>query len=200
MQKFLLLILLIISSQGYSQPNNGAIKTKDGFLLYFNDGQNSHTLDLIGDIYISNFPYIRKDSEWFQFYIANKSDFEMSSGSTLENYMWWELDYFEEQLGQELQFERKAFVIGDLPANFWHFNHPAVSIQDMATAVKATYFLDAVHEGLIYRFSYASISGDDEQAFQVLSEIARNLNFYENGIDLEKLQYNIILGKNYYQD
>ena len=132
MQKFLVLILLIISSQGYSQPNNGAIKTKDGFLLYFNDGQNSHTLNLIGDIDISNFPYIRKDSEWFQFYIANKSEFETSRGSTLENYMRWELEYFEEQLGQELQFERKASLIGDLPTNFWHFKHPAVSIQDMA--------------------------------------------------------------------
>lgn len=197
MQKFLVVILLIISSQGYSQPNNGAIKTKDGYLLYFNDGQNSHTLNLIGDVDISNFPYIIKDSEWFQFYIANKSDFEMSSGSTLENYMWWELDYFEEQLGQELQFERKACVIGDLSANFWHFNHPAVSIEDMATAVKATYFLDAVHERLIYRFSYASISGDDTQAFQVLSEIARNLNFYENGIDLEKLQQRVMEGKGY---
>jgi predicted Zn-dependent peptidase len=67
----------------------------------------------------------------------------------------------------------------------------------MATAVKATYFLDAVHEGLIYRFSYASISGDDEQAFQVLSEIARNLYFYENGIDLEKLQQRVMEGKGY---
>ncbi|MDA8980165.1 hypothetical protein N9G63_03900 [Chitinophagales bacterium] len=197
MQKFLVLILLIISSQGYSQPNNGAIKTKDGFLLYFNDGQNSHTLNLIGDVDISNFPYIRKDSEWFQFYIANKSEFETSRGSTLENYMRWELEYFEEQLGQELQFERKASLIWGLPTNFWHFKHPAVSIQDMATAVKATYFLDAVHEGLIFRFSYASISGDDEQAFQVLSEIARNLNFYENGIDLEKLQQRVMEGKGY---
>lgn len=200
MKKFLVLIFLGMFSHGYSQPNNGAIKTQDGFLLYLNDGQNSHTLNLTGDVDISNFPYIRKDSEWFQFYIANKSEFETSSGSTLENYMRWELDYFEEQFGQELQFESKACLIRDLPANFWHFNHPAFLIQDRATAVKNTYFLDAVHEGLIYRFSYASVSGDDTQAFQVLSEIARNLNFYEKGIDIEKLQSNIMSGKNYYQD
>jgi len=198
MRKLFIIILLIISHIGYSQ-DNGAIRTKTGLLLYFNLAQNSHTLNLEGDIDVSNFPFIKQNSIWFQFMTTSKNDFDTNSLSPLENYMKWEFEYMENQLSQKLTSTSKRIKINNSTANFWHFNNPKISNEQIHTQVKVTYFLDLIHNDLIYRFTYASTTGDNAEAFEILSGIAENLNFYITNIDLEKLQSNIIEGKNYYK-
>lgn len=199
MRKLCIIIFLIISHIAYSQQDNGAIRTKTGLLLYFNLAQNSHTLNLESDIDISNFPLIKQNFIWFQFMTVGKNYFETNSLSPLENYMKWEFNYMENQLSQKLTLTSKRIKINNLTGNFWYFNNIEISNEQIHTQVKATYFLDLLYNELIYRFTYASTTGDNTKAFEILSRIAKNLNFYNTNIDLEKLQTNIIAGKNYYK-
>lgn len=197
MKKILAILLMSISFIGYAQQNNGAIKTKNGLLLYFNLKQNSHTLNLKGEIDVSKFPFIKQDSIWFQFLTNNKVDFEKNSKSILENYMIWEFDYLQKQFGEKLVLKNEPIELNDLTANYWYFKNPKISDAKIHSAIKSTYFLDFTKKDLIYRFSYASISGDDLEAKAILKSIAENLKFYENGIDIKKLQMSIINDVNY---
>lgn len=197
MKKVLTILLLSISFIGYSQQNNGAIKTNTGLLLYFNLGPNSHTLNLQGEIDISKFPFIKQDSNWIQFVTNNKTEFEENSKSILENYMIWEFDYLQKQFGQKLTLKNEPIELNSLTANFWYYKNPVISGDKIPNPVKSTYFLDFTRKDLIFRFSYASISGDNLEAKIILKSIAESMKFYGNGIDLEKLQKNIVNGGNY---
>lgn len=198
MKKILTIFFLSISLMGYAQQNNGAIKTKSGFLLYFNLDQNSHTLDLEGEIDLSNFPFINQNSTWFQFLTNNKSTFENDSKSILENYMIWEFDYIQKQFGRELILKNTSIELNGLTANFWHYQNPMMSNDKISNPIKSTYFLDFTKNDLMYRFIYASTTGDNSEANTILTSIAKNLRFYDNDIDLKRLQLNISKGINYY--
>jgi len=197
MKKVLTILLMSISFIGYSQQNNGAIKTKTGLLLYFNLEQNSHTLNLKGEIDASKFPFIKQDSIWFQFVTNNKAEFEKNSKSILENYMIWEFDYLQKQFGEKLMLKNESIELNSLTANFWYFENPKISDDEIYSPVKSTYFLDFTRKDLIFRFSYASISGDNLEAKAILKSVAENIKFYDNGIDIKKLQMSIINGENY---
>lgn len=197
MKKILTLLLVSISLIGYSQQNIGAIKTKTGLLLYFNLDENSHTLNLKGEIDVSKFPLVKQDSIWFQFMTNSKSDFNKNSKSILDNYMTWEVDYLEKLYGQKLLLKNEKAEFNNLTANFWYFQNPQLANDKNMIPVKATYFLDFTRNDLIYSLSYASKTGNNKEAKAILMSIAKNIKFYTNGIDLEKLQMNIINGGNY---
>src|SRR5690554_99289 len=197
MKKVLTILLISISFIGYTQQDNGAIKTKNGLLIYFNLGQNSHTLNLKGDIDVSKYPFIKQDSIWFQFATNNKSQLEKKPKSIFENYMMWEFDYFQKQYDQKLMLKNESIEINSLTGNFWYFQNPVLSDDRISSPVKATYFLDITKNELIFRFSYASISGDNLEAKSILTSLAKSLKFYDREIDLKQLQLNIINDTDY---
>lgn len=197
MKNILTFLLLVLFQTVFAQQNEGAIKTKSGFLLYFNLGFNSHTLNLKGDIDISNFPFVKQDNTWFQFYTASKLDFGKDSKSILINYMNWEIDYLQKQMNVKLNINNETLNRNGVITNFWKFKNPVIKDDKIHTIVVATYFLDFIHNDLIYRLSYASTSGNDFDAKTILLNIADNIKFYDRNIDLDKLQKNILDGKNY---
>ena len=59
---------------------------------------------------------------------------------------------------------------------------------------------ERVNNDLIYRFSHASATGNNETADDFLKSLVRNIRYYENKIDLNKLQQAISIGLNYYKE
>lgn len=200
MKYYLSFLLMVIFQTAIAQQNYGGIKTQNGILLYFNLGGNSHTLNLEGDVDISNFPFIKQNKIWFQFYTADKLEFGKEPKSILNNYMNWEIKYHKNQIGKNLITESEILNRNGYIMNFWKFMHPIKNIESGRTPIIASYFLDFIHNDLIYRLSYASISGNDSEAKTILLNIADNFTFYEEDIDLNRLQKNIIKGQNYYDN
>lgn len=200
MKNILTVLLLVIFQTVFAQQNEGAIKTKSGFLLYFNAGVNSHTLNLEGDIDISNFPFIKQNNTWYQFYTASKVNFGKEPKTILSNYMNWEIQYLQKQMNVKLSIYNEMLSRNGVLSNFWKFKNPIIKDDKIQIPVVATYFLDFIHNDLIYRFSYASTSGNDFEAKKILLNIADNIKFYDKNIDLDKLQKNILDGKNYFEN
>lgn len=190
--------LVIIVHSLLAQQKSGALKTKNGFLLYSKAGKNSHTLNLEGDIDISNFPYIKQNKTWFQFYTAPKVEFGKEANTILKNYMNWEIEYMQQELNTKLDVKSDVSSRNGLPTNFWKFINPIIKDEKIHTSVKATYFLDFIHNDIIYRLSYAASTGNDADAQKIGFSIADNFKFYENDIDLNALQQNILHDKNDY--
>lgn len=199
-KNFLTLILILVSHSAFAQPKDGAIKTKNGLLLYSNAGVNSYTLNLEGDIDLANFPFIKQNNIWFQFLTTRKADFGKDSKSILVNYMNWEVEHFQEMLNTKLKCSNEFLIINGLNANFWKFINPEIKNEKVHTPVKANYFLDFIHNDFVYRLYYASTSGNDSEAKTILYNIVDSFKFYGKNIDLERLQKNILQEKNYYED
>lgn len=197
MKNILTFLLLLVFHSVFAQRNEGAIKTKSGFLLYFNLGVNSHTLNLEGDIDLSNFPFIKQNNTWFQFYTATKLDFGEDSKSSLNNYMNSKIDYLQKQMDVKLSVNNETIYRNGLSTNFWKFKNPVLKDDKIHTSVVATYFFDFIHKDYIYRLTYSSTSGNDFDAKTILLKVADNIKFYDKNVDLNKLQKNILEGKNY---
>ncbi|MCZ2339120.1 MAG: hypothetical protein LC127_13215 [Chitinophagales bacterium] len=191
---------MLLLNPVFAQPNEGAIKTSAGFLLYSNSGINSYTLYLEGDIDLTNYPFIKQNGIWFQFHNASKADFGESSKKQLTNYMEWEVNWLEKQMNTKINKANEFSNKNTLMVNFWKYENPVVNDKRIHTPTKATYFLDFISKDLIYRLSYASTSGNDSEAKTILFGIFDNFRFYEKSIDLDKLQKNILKGQNFYHE
>ncbi|HUH73504.1 MAG TPA: tetratricopeptide repeat protein [Chitinophagales bacterium] len=178
----------------------GVFPTKNGLLIYFNVENNYHTLNLDGDIDLSNFPIIRKDDQWFQFNINDKDEFVDSKENVLINYMNWEIDYFEEEFETKLQSENKIISVNGIQVNLWNYKNPKMDTQPEHTPVIKTYFADFAHNDLIYSLVYASTTDNNESANEFLKSLVSNIRFYKNKIDLDKLQEAIKNGINFYAE
>ncbi|QQS27609.1 MAG: hypothetical protein IPM47_12010 [Sphingobacteriales bacterium] len=195
---FVLFLFSIVNTSAQSDKK-GIVKTANGFLFYFNNGINSHTLELEGEVDFRNFPSLKENGVWFEFHRALKEDFGSEEKSILSNYMNWEAEYLKQELNLTIVPISELLIQNNIPINIWKYKSPFTNLpDDIVTPIKATYFLDFVQNDLIYRFSYASISGSDTQAKEILLRLFNKIRFYKNGIDLEKLQQNIQKGINYY--
>lgn len=188
------------NSEGKCEEVNGAIKTQKGLLIYFNTKGNYHTLNLDGDIDLSNFPFIKKDNNWFQFITNGKVNFFGENGNVLINFMNWEVNYLEQELKENLKVDNSIADIEGIRVNLWNYENPRLDNESIDTPVIKTYFADFVNNDLIYRFSYASTTGNNEIADDFLKSLVRNIRYYENKIDLNKLQQAISIGLNYYKE
>jgi len=198
MKNIFTFLILLISFSVVAQPNEAAIKTKNGFLLYSIQGINSHTLNLEGDIDLTKFPFIKQNNIWFQFFTANSVDFGKESKSILTNYMLWELDFLQKEMNTKLKFNNEFKSQNGLTTNFWKFINPEKTDNRIHAPVKATYCLDFINKDLVFRLSYASKSGNDSEAETILLNLFHNVRFYGENIDLDKLRKNVLQGKNFY--
>ena len=188
------------NSKGKCEEPNGVIKTKNGVLIYFNIENNYHTINLEGDIDLSNFPFIRQNNVWFQFITNEKSDFLKNGDNVLTNYMNWEIDYFEKQFNRKIKYKSSFVKNNDLIINYWNYDMPNLENENLERRVTKIFFADFIHNSLIYRFSYASESGNEAEANKILNKLVDNLIFYNRKIELNRLQNSIINGVNYYSE
>jgi hypothetical protein len=198
MKNILTFLILLISYSVVAQPNEGAIKTKNGFLWYSIQGINSHTLNLEGTTDLTKFPFIKQNNIWFQFLTANSVDFGKEPKSILTSYMNWELDFLQKEMDTQLKFNNEFKSQKGLTTNFWKFINPEIKDNRIHAPVKATYCLDFINKGLVFRLSYASKSGNDSEAETILLNIFHNFRFYDKNIDLDRLRKNVLQGKNFY--
>lgn len=198
MIRYISLLLTLLFHTVSAQPDEGAIRTQNGILLFFNWGVNSHTLNLDGEVNLRHFPMIEQNGLWFQFFTENKAEFGNDSESILISYMNWEVDYLNKEIDDSIKATNELLQRKSLDINFWKFESPFVEENYSYTPVVATYFLDFVKNDLVYRLSYGSITGNDSEARVFLFDIIDNFRFYNQGIDMDKLQKRITLGQNYY--
>ena len=195
-------VLLITGMSAYAQEQrSGAIKTRDGFLIYFNYPENAFTLNVEGDADISKFPFIKTKGNYIQFQHAAKSEFGTTTPEVLTKYRKWEADYLKEMFGgKDIDVRSETIDRNGVTYSFWSHRTPLPenALAPDVTPVKRAYFLDFVHNGLVFRFSYASVSGDKKEALSILLDIAGQLTFYNEKIDLKKLQEAVMEGKTTY--
>jgi hypothetical protein len=92
----LILLFFTLSIANAQENNKGALKTKDGVILYFNLENNSYTLNLLGISDLSNYPFVKLNDKLFEIVFGPKSKFGNEHHKILTNYMNWELDYKKE--------------------------------------------------------------------------------------------------------
>lgn len=86
---FVLNLTLCIGQE--APPREGAIKTENGVLVYYNY-QNPFTISLKGDVDLSK-RTINIDGNLFEFTYGVSKQFGETEKEILSNYMKWELDY-----------------------------------------------------------------------------------------------------------
>lgn len=196
-----IVLLFLALNISYAQQNKrGVIKTKNGMIIYFNLGHNSYTLDLIGETDFSKFPLVKINDEWFEFIEGPKSDFGNDPKIILNNFMNWEIDHLKDDFKVEIIAKSNFIDHNKMLLNFWQYDPPLEESKEIFTPVKTTYFIDFIHNDLVHRLSYPSISGDELKAKQFLLKLVDGIHFYKSSIDLKKLQGVIMSGKTYYND
>jgi hypothetical protein len=199
--KYALSIIMVFMVQvSLAQPDQGALKTRDGILLFFNADANAFTLNLPGDADISQYPFIKLNNDWFQFFIADQSEFGSDDSEALNSFMKWELDFHSKELDAEIKYKSEPLLRKGVNMNFWKFSYPDLDLPAGVTAVKSNYFLDVVNKNKLLRFNYASASGDDAEARLILFRLSEGLQFYRERIDLSKLQQALMSGDDHYKE
>lgn len=173
----------------------GAIKTKTGFLLYFNDENNSYTLNLSGDVDLANFPLVKYNNDYFQLITYPKNKFGVTQEMALTNYYNWEHDYQEDEIfKQKIKVERYLSSQDNLKLQYWNFALPKDPM--IYQPVLKTCYLDFVHGEKLYSFSFSSMDGDVKKANNILNGLFKSLQFYDNPIDIMKLREQVMNEKN----
>ena len=200
MKNTLLIFLSICFSilNVHAQDNSfGALKTREGVLIYSNDKSNSYTLDLQGEIDLKNYPLIKIDGKVFQMSQNLKSDFGVETSAILNNFMKWEVDFLKEDFKKPINTQSDFITHKDIQLNFWQYTNP-IQVSESQVQVISTYFIDFCNNDLVYRFSYPSISGDDNEAKAFLLKFVDSLRFYKDDIDFDRLRQSIVSGSNFY--
>lgn len=200
--KYTLLILLFFTlSIATAQENKkGAIKTKDGFILYFNLKKNSYTLNLSGKTDLSNYPIVKLNDKSFEIVFTPKSKFGNEPRKILTNYMNWELDYVKKIYKKEIKSKSYFLEHNKMLVNIWQYNPQLVKTKEIYTPVKTVYYIHLVHNDFVYTFSYPSFSGNELEAKKFLLKLVDGIHFYKKNIDVNKLQEITIKGVYSYKD
>ena len=198
MKNILTVFLLIISTFSFAQPEEGAIRTENGILLFRNFDKDSYTLYLEDDTTIDYFPLFTQNGKTFQFRIEEINNMNFNINNLLLDYMKWESDYLIESMkGLTFNFNEKKNVL-NRETNFWKLTFPKIKNEEISNPVIAMYFLDFSTESKLFRLVYSSTKNDDNEARNILYDHYKNLKIYPDGIDFEKLIENVKKGINYY--
>jgi hypothetical protein len=175
-------------------PKEGAIKTKDGVLIYYNY-QNPFTIHLKGDVDLSN-QTMNINGNLFDFTHGSSEQFGKTEEEILINYMNWEQNYLEDVLEKPVKTESDLINNNGILVNLWNYTNP-VLIDDKKFNKKA-FYADFYKNGFIYRFSFMAFNGTKVEANKILTEYINEVHFYNAQINLNKLQDAIRNGKNKY--
>ncbi|WP_322970194.1 hypothetical protein [Faecalibacter sp. LW9] len=198
MKKIFTLFILFISIIIFAQPEQGAIRTKNGILVFHQFEKESYTLYLENDTNIDYFPLFNQNGKTFQFRMEDIHTMGFNPNHLLLDYMKWESDYLIESMkGLTFSFN-EIKSIQNRETNFWKLTFPKISNVEISNPVKAMYFLDFSTDSKLFRLVYSSTVNDNEEARNLLYNLYQNLKIYPDGIDFEKLIHNVKKGINYY--
>jgi len=192
----IIFISIFINSISIAQDNNeGAIKLKDGTLIYQNN-KNPFTITLIGDIDLSNYPIIGINGNLFEYSYGVSTKFGKTEKEILINFMKWEVDYLNKTTTKPIKSETSFMTENNLLINLWNFTNPALVNDEQFN--KRAFYADFYHKGYVYRFCFMAFKGTKEEANNTLINYINKVNFYDEPINITKLQDAIRQGKNRY--
>jgi hypothetical protein len=175
-------------------PKEGALKIKDGVLIYYNY-QNPFTISLKGDVDLSK-QTITISGNLFDFTYGISKEFGEIEKEILINYMKWEVNYLEGVHKKTVKTENRFINNNGTLINLWNYINP-VMLNDEKFNKKA-FFADFYKNGFVYRFSFIAFKGTEEEANKNLIEYVNNIHFYDEQINIPKLQEAIRNGNNMY--
>lgn len=201
MNKILLLLFITCSSTLFSQENNfGAMKTKNGTLLYYNT-ESPFTIDIDGNVNLEQFPLIQVDDKGFQFIQNTIGKNSKELKINLEEYMKWEIKHLNEQLPEKVEVKSEFIELENQTLNFWYFKNPIIKdVPKDITPYKMTFYLDWKVGDFMFRLVLPSFNEDITGTKQFLLNINNHFKYYSKKIDLDKLFDNISEGKNFYNE
>lgn len=191
---YLITLFLLTSIQVQAQDIEGAIKTEEGFLLYFNY-EHPFTIELKGNVSLSKYPLLNIDGNLFEFGIGYSKEFGNEEKDILLNYMKWESDYINEAHKKSILTTNKLMNIHNRLINLWSYVNP-VFINDKKTNDKQ-FFADIYNDERVYRLSAVMFKGSDKEAENILLKAIGSIRFYKSKIDVEKLSNSIMKGELY---
>src|SRR5690554_2884422 len=156
---YLITLFLLTFNQVQAQDIEGAIKTKDGFLLYFNY-EHPFTIELKGDVNLSKYPLLTIDGNLFEFVIGYSNEFGNEEKNILLNYMKWESDYLSEAHNKSMSTTNKFINIDNRLINLWSYVNP-IFVDDKKINDKQ-FFADIYNDERVYRLSAVMFHGTDE--------------------------------------
>lgn len=187
-----------INSNGKCEKENGVLKTKTGVMLYINQKDNYFTLNLHGEADLSKFPLVKLDGKYFQFKTFEITDSTKTNDELLNDFMNWEIEYFQNSFKSNIETKNEVISINGKDFNFWNFKNPVIKLKKTHTRVINTFFIDFIIKDCLYRFVYASSTGDEIEAKTYITTLINNMHHYNSHIILEKLQNSIINGEDHY--
>ncbi len=167
-----------------AQDKEGAIKTKEGYILYFNY-ENPFTLNLIGIIDLSNYPSININGNLLDFNYGVSDYFKKEDNNILINYMNWEKGYLSEAHKKSIETFNKFIMINKIQVNLWYYINPAL-INDNNWN-KKQFYADFNKDKRVYRLSLMLFKGSDREAEEFLINIIKSFKFCNEKIDIFKL-------------
>ncbi|WP_341228444.1 hypothetical protein [uncultured Arcticibacterium sp.] len=185
---FLTTALLLIFGYVNAQDDIGAIKTKEGFLIY-NNSETPFTMNLVGDINLSNYPRVGINGNLFEYVTGQSQDFGKENKEILINYMKWESDYLAETFNQAINIQNAFTNKNGLLINLWNIVNPTLAKDDSQN--EKQFYADFCKGEKIYRLSFLSFKGSDKEAEKSLMEIINNIRFYSKRIDVTELSKSI---------
>lgn len=182
--------ILFICSLNAQYNKVGAIKTKNGVLIYNNADETPYTINFYGNIDFSRFPFVSIDGNMFQFNHNEASQFGTSEKDILVNNMNWELDYIKSSGKFKIDNVPSSFTIsnGQL-IHLWNYTNPL--IKEGGKHDDKAYFASFVKNDRVYLVCYILYKGTEKEANSSLITIFNGIRFYYEEIDVQKLQERI---------
>lgn len=180
----------------------GALKTKDGYLLYYNFPKNVFTVDLKEhDIELDHYPIIRFKNTGALQILSFKSNSQTNNNETLIDEMNLEIEYYEEDFEKKISSNNYFKTVDGLNVNFWSFSNPLIAAEDSGiTSIEKYYWADFIYRNSVYRVHFSSLHNDDKKAEKLLVKIIRSFRFYNNPLNFERLSDNVKMGSNFYSE
>jgi hypothetical protein len=187
-------LIFLMSSQVNAQDKIGAIKTEKGFLLYYNYAP-PFTIDLSGNIDLSDYPAININGNMLEFNYGNSKNFGKEEKEILIKYMKWEKDYIIQVHNKSIETGNRLVNNNGTLINLWFYINPNLINDDSHN--NKQFYADFYKDQKVYSLSYLMFKGSDKDAEESLIKIINNLTFYDKQIDVLKLSNSILKGELY---
>ena len=196
---FSIIIISLIFSKVNAQEfdREGAIVTKEGYLLYYNY-ENPFTINLIGDVDFVKYPTINIDGNLLEINDIISEPFGETEEEILSNVMKWEINYLEDTFKQTLQSKNRLTQHNGRVINLWNFSNPALLSDFTDQYNQKAFYSDFYFREHVYRLAFMAFKGTEEEAKKILLQYTDNIHFYNEQIDINKLREAVMNGQNKY--
>lgn len=203
MKKWLSTVLCIFQiCSHYSQENKmGIIQTHKGNILFYDLENDPFTIYLEGKTEIKNYPLIINNNKGFQLIQNVITSKNSSTKQILEDYKNSEITYLEKYLPKQVSFQSEILSYESDIMQFWYYTNPVVdNAPKEVIPYQMTFFLDWRVNNKLYRLSYHSLNKNITEAKNFLLQLRKNIHYYKNPLNLDKLYNESTKGKFFYKE